>query len=121
MAQALTDCGFSVTKRIDAGLSQMEEALISVQKTVENVDGTPSWCFCTEFLEGGLPSSDGERSGGRSKRVDYKDVLSEDDFTVYARLREVRKDTAAAEALVEIFMVAGQQMDCDNNKRFLET
>ncbi|HPO15649.1 MAG TPA: HRDC domain-containing protein [Candidatus Hydrogenedentes bacterium] len=74
--------------------------VITVQKTVEMIDGAPRWCFCVEYIEGASPSGAGTNAfSGKSKRVDYKEVLSENDFSVYARLREVRKELAAAEAV----------------------
>jgi superfamily II DNA helicase RecQ len=69
---------------------------VSVQKElVENGD-TPCWCFCVEYLlSGPLPEG---KAGGRA-RVDYKEILSADDFGVFVRLREARKELAAKEAI----------------------
>ena len=54
-------------------------------------------------------SRDGKYSG-RSKRVDYKEVLSEGDFAAYARLREARKALAAAEAIPVYAVCTNEQM-----------
>jgi len=29
--------------------------VVQVQRTLENNNGMPSWCFCIEWLEGALP------------------------------------------------------------------
>ena len=69
----------------------------SVSKALEVVAGSPVWCFCVEWLEGApVPSA---VRGQRSKKIDYKEVLSEDDFATYAKLRDVRKALAEAEAI----------------------
>ena len=52
------------------------------------------WTFCVDYLE---PTSgvtaDGRQAGQRGK-VDYKEVLSPEDFVIFAGLREVRKEMA---------------------------
>jgi superfamily II DNA helicase RecQ len=73
--------------------------IIAVNKSVEDIDGTMRWCFCVEYLDGGLPS-ERSRAGRRGgDRIDYKDVLNEADFAMFALLRDVRKQLAAAEAI----------------------
>lgn len=84
--------------------------VVSVQKTVEMIDGAPRWCFCVEYLEGGASGGNAGRSSGRSKRVDYKEVLSEEDFAVYARLRDVRKELAAKEAVPVYAVCTNEQL-----------
>ena len=69
---------------------------VSVQKELVQSGQAAYWCFCIEYLTG-VPAS-GERGRGRS-RIDYKAVLSEEDFAVFARLRDVRKRLAADEAI----------------------
>ena len=84
--------------------------VISVQKTVEAVDGAPRWCFCVEYLEGAPALGRAGTPSGRSKRVDYKEVLSEADFAVYARLRDVRKELAASEAVPVYTVCTNEQL-----------
>jgi len=69
---------------------------VSVQRELVQHAGGAFWCFCIEYLLGG-PSPDGDSRGRR--RVDYKEVLSEEDFSVFAKLRDVRKQLAAEEAV----------------------
>jgi len=71
--------------------------VIQVQKSLEVIDGSQCWCFCVEWLEGSSVSS--ARKGSRAKKIDYKEVLSEQDFAVFAQLREVRKKMASDEAI----------------------
>jgi superfamily II DNA helicase RecQ len=83
--------------------------VISVQKTAEQVDGVLRWCFCVEYLEG-VPAGSGSKQGGGSARVDYKQVLSEDDFAIFARLRDVRKALAASEAAPVYSVCTNEQL-----------
>ena len=73
------------------------------------MDGGPRWCFCVEYLEGGSPSG-GSFGSAKSKRVDYREVLSETDFAVYARLRDVRKELASSEAVPVYTICTNEQL-----------
>lgn len=55
-------------------------------------DGADSfWSVCVSWLDGeGAPSG----SGSKKPPVDYKEVLSEEDFTLYLELRNLRKEVA---------------------------
>lgn len=52
----------------------------------------------------------GIRPSGKSRRVDYKEVLSEEDFALFAKLREERKKLAAAEAVPVYAVCINEQM-----------
>jgi superfamily II DNA helicase RecQ len=90
--------------------------VITVQKAVETIGGSPCWCFCVEFIEGGV-SSGNQKFSGRSKKVDYKEVLSEDDFAVFARLREKRKELAGNEAIPVYAICTNEQLAAIATKR----
>ena len=53
------------------------------------------WAFCIEYGEGdgagGSPAAD---AADRKPKVDYKELLSPEEFEVFSRLREVRKEIA---------------------------
>ena len=50
------------------------------------------WCICVEYLDG-QPGQ--EQSAWQAReRVDYRDVLSEEAFAKFARMRSVRKSIA---------------------------
>ena len=52
------------------------------------------WVLAIEYAEQPTTASTNKRS-----RIDYKEVLSEDDFRVYAALRELRKEIAERESV----------------------
>ncbi len=74
--------------------------VLSVERRWVEQGSSSFWCFCVDYLE----STGGQGLGnGRAKpsqgKIDYKDVLTPDDFAVFARLRELRKEIAQAEAV----------------------
>ena len=55
------------------------------------------WSFCVRYITGGIASSTLPISN--KKKIDYKEVLSEIEFTVFSKLRECRKTIAANDAV----------------------
>ena len=65
--------------------------VIGVEKHLVTTGGAgPVWVFCVEYLSGQAPVGKGYGSSAASK-IDYREVLSPEDFAVFSRLREVRK------------------------------
>jgi superfamily II DNA helicase RecQ len=71
-------------------------------------DGENSfWTFCVEHLEGttssaGLP--------GRGPKVDYREVLSESDFSLFSKLRDWRKAVAEKDAIPVYAVLSNEQL-----------
>ncbi len=60
-----------------------------------------------------IPLASGESFGGNSRKkpkVDYKSVLSPDDFAVFARLRDWRKGAAAEEGAPVYTIFTNEQL-----------
>ena len=69
------------------------------------------WSFCVDYLErsaDGIPASPW-RGGARGK-VDYREVLKPEDFAIFARLRELRKEIAQAEAVPVYTIFTNEQL-----------
>lgn len=64
------------------------------------------WALAVEFLERG----GGEASHTIEGRIDYKTVLSEADFAVFRRLRDLRKELADAEGLPAFAVFTNAQL-----------
>ena len=62
------------------------------------VDQGPAsfWSLCVDYLEAG---SRGSQQARRRDRVDYREKLSEEDFILYSKLRDLRKEIAQAEGV----------------------
>lgn len=64
------------------------------------------WAFCVEYLDG--PLSAGKPGAG--PKVDYKEVLSPEDFAVFSKLRDLRKAIAEKEAIPAYSIFTNEQL-----------
>jgi superfamily II DNA helicase RecQ len=79
---------------------------VSVQKELVQGGQTAYWCFCIEYLLGIIP----EGKGSGRQRVDYKEILSAEDFAIFVRLREARKELAGREAIPVYAVSTNEQL-----------
>ncbi len=82
--------------------------VIAVHKELAQRDTAPAWCICVEYLDSSPSGGDGQSK--RKSRIDYKQILSEDDFTLFSRLRELRKKMAEAEAVPVYAICTNEQL-----------
>ncbi len=63
------------------------------------------WAICVDYLESAGSSAQNQqgKNGSRNK-IDYRERLSAEDFAIFARLRQLRKEISQAEA-VPVYMV----------------
>ena len=75
-------------------------------------DGPRSfWTVCVEYLSGAASSGGAAAPGGRrTKRIDYLEVLSPEDFAVFARLRETRKRLAQEDGVPPYAVFTDEQL-----------
>lgn len=79
-------------------------------------DGAQSgWAFCVEVQPGQGPLPEALKAGGGAERrrgteIDYRQVLSEDDFAIYARLRATRKQLAQRDGVPLYAVCSNEQM-----------
>ena len=79
---------------------------VSVTKELVGKPDSPAWAFCIEYLE--HAPLDG---GGRNEaKIDYKQVLSPEDFAVFSKLREVRKALAEKAAVPPYAVFTNEQL-----------
>jgi hypothetical protein len=71
--------------------------ILSVDRRWVEQGASSFWSFCIDYLEV-APAEDGGYRGGRSPggkgKIDYRETLSPEDFAVFARRRDVRKERA---------------------------
>lgn len=75
------------------------------------------WAFCVDYLPRGAGRANSARSEPSRTRVDYKDILSPEEFIVFAKLRQLRKDIAQAEAIPIYAVFTNQQLATMVQKR----
>ena len=73
--------------------------------------GTQSaWAFCVEYVlaSPALPSN--PRSQLSRNRIDYKTILSPDEFTIFSQLRELRKELSQQEGVPVFALFNNEQL-----------
>ncbi|WP_339137934.1 MAG: HRDC domain-containing protein [Candidatus Electrothrix sp. GW3-4] len=79
-------------------------------------DGINSaWHFAVEFLVGQANEKSG--SGDGRKRIDYRESLDPESFSLYARLRDWRKQVAEQEAVPLYTIFTNKQLACIAEER----
>lgn len=69
------------------------------------------WSLVVEYLsEGGANDSSNISNAINKKRIDYREVLSQSDFAIFAQLREWRKAVAAQENIPVYNVLTNEQM-----------
>ncbi len=69
------------------------------------------WCMAVEYIsEQTCQQSRTKKSAGSKARIDYREVLSPEDFEIYAKLRDWRKLTAEKEATPVYNILTNDQM-----------
>ena len=79
---------------------------VSVTKELVGGRENPAWAFCIEYLERAPLDSDPRRES----MIDYKQVLSPEDFAVFSKLREVRKALAEKAAVPPYAVFTNEQL-----------
>jgi superfamily II DNA helicase RecQ len=69
------------------------------------------WSFCVDDLESGTGGAEPPGKNGAARgKVDYREVLSPEDFSVFARLRQARKELAQAESVPVYTVFTNEQL-----------
>lgn len=66
-----------------------------VRKELVQTDGGCFWTFCVSYILGALPPSVSEKK----EKTDYKQILDEQSFSRFAKMREIRKQLAVEDAV----------------------
>ena len=81
--------------------------VLSVQKELVLQGDNSFWVLAVEYLEGGNSPS---KSVAKRNRIDYKEVLTEDQFAAFSRLREIRKELAEQEGVPVYAVFTNEQL-----------
>lgn len=94
------------------------ERVVTIQREFVGDGSNSFWAFCVEVADGPGPLPDvlktgpgrGVLSGRAAPAIDYKQVLSEADFAVFAGLRDWRKQAAQAEGVPVYAVFTNEQL-----------
>ena len=80
--------------------------IIQTCKELVATEGSANWAILVEYLE------NPEKNAGESvkSKVDYKEILSAEDFTLFSRLRETRKKLAEENGLPVYAVCTNEQL-----------
>jgi len=81
--------------------------IIQTRKELVAADGASHWAILVEYLDSP------EKSGGEQQikgKVDYKEVLNPADFSLFSKLREVRKKLAEENGLPVYAVCTNEQL-----------
>ncbi len=81
--------------------------VLSVQKEFVSERDNSFWTFVIEYIE--QASSPNQIGDGKSK-IDYKQILSEDEFTLFSRLRDLRKSLATRDSIPVYAIFTNEQL-----------
>ena len=95
----------SVENEVNSFLSS--HRILTVERRWVEHGADSYWALCIDYLEGSA-SSRTAKSSKRSK--DYREVLSPDDFAVFAKLRDLRKEIAKDEAVPVYTIFTNEQL-----------
>lgn len=70
--------------------------VIEVDKQLISLHGMHYWTFCVKYLIGEVPTRNNLKY---PEKIDYREVLSENEFKRFANFRTIRKQLADSEAL----------------------
>ncbi|MCK5198416.1 MAG: HRDC domain-containing protein [Spirochaetales bacterium] len=87
--------------------------IISIQKELVATGGSSYWSFVIEYYY------ENNNLAGRKNKIDYREVLSEEDFAVYSTLRELRKQIAEREGVPVYAVFTNEQLSEMVKKRVI--
>jgi superfamily II DNA helicase RecQ len=68
------------------------------------------WAVCVDSLDRQNRADGGGQSAGSRNRVDYREVLSAEDFTKFVAVRDVRKQIAQADGIPVYAIMTNEQI-----------
>lgn len=72
--------------------------IVEIEKQIVTQREAVFWSFCVTYLPA-TTSPNGTQSGERREKIDYKQVLDENTFAIFSRLRTIRKQLAERDAV----------------------
>lgn len=80
--------------------------ILGIERNFVQDGRNSAWCLCVSYLEAGdRPASVKQRG-----KVDYKEVLGDHEFTLYSRLRDLRKRLAEQQGVPVYALFTNEQM-----------
>ena len=109
---------------LDPGLVEAEMnrflrtvSVIQVSRELVKMEDAAFWAYAVEYQDGDPAGPGHEKKSGSRRRIDYKESLSPEDFALFAKLRDWRKQAAAEEAVPVYTIFTNEQLAAIAQKR----
>ena len=79
--------------------------VLAVERELVSAGASPFWALCIAYLD-----APGGPTPGRRSKIDYREVLSEAQFVLFARLRKLRKELAEREGVPPYALFTNEQL-----------
>jgi superfamily II DNA helicase RecQ len=79
--------------------------VLSVERHFVQDGANSSWAVCVSYLQG-----NGRPPSAKKSKIDYREVLSEEDFAVFAKLRSLRKTLAEKDGVPAYALFTNEQL-----------
>ena len=80
--------------------------ILAIDRSLVQDGANSAWALCVSFE----PAEDRSQPSKRGGKIDYREVLSEQDFAVFARLRTLRKGLADGEGIPAYAVFTNEQL-----------
>lgn len=80
--------------------------ILAIDRQLVQDNANSAWAVCVSFE----PAGEGRAQPGKRGKVDYREVLDERDFAVFARLRALRKEIADGEGVPAYALFTNEQL-----------
>lgn len=88
---------------------------LTIHREFINQGENSLWCLAVEYLP--LIGERELKKGENRSKIDYREILSEADFALFAKLREWRKQAAGIEAVPVYTIFTNEQLAAISQKR----
>jgi superfamily II DNA helicase RecQ len=104
--------GGAATEEVNAFLRS--NRILSVDRHFVQDGANSVWAICVSYLG---EANRAQTASAKRSKVDYREVLSEADFAVFAKLRDLRKELAEREAIPAYALFTNEQLAAMVQKR----
>ena len=84
--------------------------VLTVERRWVDQGSNSFWSFCVEDFVSRASGESRPANRSSNARIDYREILSPEDFAVFAKLRDVRKEIATAEAIPAYMVFTNEQL-----------
>ncbi|MFZ4702941.1 MAG: HRDC domain-containing protein [Candidatus Methylumidiphilus sp.] len=87
-----------------------QHRVVSLEKQFVTQGLESFWSICVTSVEGAKAEQPYDNANGKRDRIDYKEILSAQDFSVFAELRNLRKSLAEQEGVPAYALFTNEQL-----------